>query len=94
MTNGASTKRGNEMPSHKEAQQSSLNRTKCNCSVEVTSGKKSLAHTGRVTDEERRVCYPNKPTTGQSKQPRGASDQQLVLSHQMQDKYFFQNWEQ
>ena len=43
------------MPSHQEAQASSFNRTKRNCSVEKNSEKDSLVPSTRVTGEEQRV---------------------------------------
>ena len=46
----------------RKLKQSSFNRTKRNRSVEVTSGKKSLAQSSRVTDEERRVVGAYNPS--------------------------------
>ena len=46
----------------RKLKQSSFNRTKCNCSVEVTSEKKSLGQSSRVTDEERRVVGGSNPS--------------------------------
>ena len=45
----------------RKLKQSSFNRTKLNCSVEVTSENKSLAQSNRVTDEERRVVGAANP---------------------------------
>ena len=46
----------------RKLKQSSFNRTKRNCSVEVTSEKKSLGQSSRVTDEERRVVGASNPS--------------------------------
>ena len=46
----------------RKLKQSSFNRTKRNCSVEVTSEKKSLGQSSRVTDEERRVDGASDPS--------------------------------
>ena len=46
----------------RKLKQSSFNRTKRNCSVEVTGEKKSLGQSSRVTDEERRVVGASNPS--------------------------------
>ena len=46
----------------RKLKQSSFNRTKRNCSVEVSSEKKSLGQSSRVTDEERRVVGASNPS--------------------------------
>ena len=105
MTSGASTNAASRYHHLKKLKQCSFNPTKRNFTVEATSENKSLAQSSRATDEEDALeqptplmrltqsvlwkCYPNKATIGQSKQPRRATEQQLVLSHQMQDEYFF-----
>ena len=55
VTSEASTNAAMRCPHTRKLSQTSFNPTKRKCSVEVTSEKKSLSHTSRVTDEERRV---------------------------------------
>ena len=60
---GASTNSVLRCPYTSNLKQSSFNPLKRNCSVEVTSENKSLAHSSRVIDEERRVVGFNPSET-------------------------------
>ena len=59
MTSGAPTNVAMRCPRTRKLKQSSFNRTKRNCSVKVTSEKKSPAQSSRVTDERRVVGASN-----------------------------------
>ena len=102
VASGTSTNATMRCTHTRKLKQSSFNPTKRNCSVEVTSENKPLAQSNRVTDEERRVVGAANPCVviksisdvkmlpEQSKKGSvKATEQLLVLSHQMQNEYFF-----
>ena len=62
MISGVSTNASMRCPQTRKLKQSSFNPTERNCSVEVTSEKKSLGQSSRVTDEERRVVGASNPS--------------------------------